>query len=63
MHGLRSFGPPFRALVDYHLERGWMLLHDAVGVSCKRSATTENQDPGAWYLGCVSDFVSEHNLT
>ena len=39
---LRSFGPPSRALVDYHRERGAMPLHDAVGVNCKSGATTEN---------------------
>ena len=28
----------------YHLERGGMPLHDAVGINCKKGATTENQD-------------------
>ena len=32
---LRSFGPLSLALVNYHLERSGMPLHDAVGVSCK----------------------------
>ena len=27
----------------YHLERGGMPLHDAVGINCKKGATTENQ--------------------
>ena len=27
----------------YHLERGGMSLHDAVGINCKQGATTENQ--------------------
>ena len=27
----------------YHLERGGMPLHDAVGISCKKGATPENQ--------------------
>ena len=27
----------------YHLERGGMPLHDAVGINCKNGATTENQ--------------------
>ena len=26
----------------YHLERGGMPLHDAVGINCKKCATTEN---------------------
>ena len=25
--------------------------YDAVGVNCKRGATTENQGAGAWYMG------------
>ena len=33
---LRSFGPHSCALVDYHLERGGMSLHDAVRANCKR---------------------------
>ena len=48
---LRSFGPPSHALVDYHLVRGGMQLHDAVGVNCKRGATTEIQGAYAWYVG------------
>ena len=47
----RSFGPPSRALVDYPLERGGMALHCAVGVNCKKNATTENQGAVAWYMG------------
>ena len=27
----------------YHMERRGMLLHDAVGINCKKGATTENQ--------------------
>ena len=30
----------------YHMERGGMPLHDAVGINCKKGATTENQGPG-----------------
>ena len=30
----------------YHLERGLMPFHDAVGVNCKKGATTENQGSG-----------------
>ena len=50
-------GPSSHALVDYHLERGGMPLHDVVGVNCKRDAATENQGTGAWYRtkGCVFD--------
>ena len=36
---------------DYHLERGGMPLHDAVGVKCKKCATTENQGSGVKYMG------------
>ena len=48
---LRSFGPPSHALVDYHLERGGMPLHDAVGVNRTRVVTTENHATGVWYMG------------
>ena len=27
----------------YHLERGGVPLHDAVGINCKKGTTTENQ--------------------
>ena len=35
----------------YHLERGGMPLHDAVGINCKRGPTTENQGSGVKYMG------------
>ena len=35
----------------YHMERGGMPLHDAVGINCKKDATTENQDSAAKYMG------------
>ena len=38
---LSTFGRPSRALMDYHLVRGRMTLHDAVGVNCKKIATTD----------------------
>ena len=47
---LRSFGSPSLALVDYHLERVIILLHDSVGVNPKRGATTKYQGAGAWYM-------------
>ena len=34
----------------YHLERGEMALHGAVGINCKKGATAENQDPNVKYL-------------
>ena len=40
---LPSFGPPSRALVDDHLEKGGMPLHDALGVICEKDVTTKNQ--------------------
>ena len=27
----------------YHMERGGVPLHDAVGINCKKGTTTENQ--------------------
>ena len=35
----------------YHLERGGMPLHDAVGINCEKFATTENQGTDIKYLG------------
>ena len=35
----------------YHLKRRLMPLHDAVGINCKKGATTENQ--GAMLIACV----------
>ena len=45
------FGPPSSALVDYHLERAGMLLHDAIGENCEKDATAKNQAAGAQYMG------------
>ena len=54
----RSFllGPVFFRTVlpcsgGYHLERGEMPLHDAVGINCKKDATAENQCAGVKYMG------------
>ena len=35
----------------YHLERGGMPLHDAVGINCKKGATTEYQIVDIKYMG------------
>ena len=35
----------------YHMERGGMLLHDAVGINYKNGVTTENQGSGVKYMG------------
>ena len=35
----------------YHMERGGMPLHDAVGINCKKGATAENQGTGVKYMG------------
>ena len=34
----KSSGPPSRLLEADHLERGGMLLHDAVGIKCEKGA-------------------------
>ena len=36
--------------VGYHMERGGMPLHDAVGISCKNGATTENLGADVKYM-------------
>ena len=38
------FRTPLPCSGGYHMERGGMQLHDAVGINCKKGATTENQD-------------------
>ena len=35
----------------YHMERGGMPLHDAVGINCKKGATTENRDSAVECMG------------
>ena len=67
-HATMSFTPPFllgdvffRTALPcsggYHLERGRMPLHDAVGINCKNGATTENQGAGVsiWAKRCMFD--------
>ena len=42
------------------MERGGMLLHDAVGTNCENDATTENQGSGVKYMvlrGVLDDCV------
>ena len=34
----------------YHMEKGGMPLHDAVGINFKKGATTENQGSGVTYM-------------
>ena len=41
---------------DYHLERGGMPVHDAVGINCKNGSTTENQGAHVKYLGYGVDL-------
>ena len=36
---------------NYYLERGGMPLHDAIGINCKKGATTENQGADVKYMG------------
>ena len=51
-----AFAPPSHALVVITcMERGGMLLHDAVGMNCKKGATTENQTrlSNIWTKGCI----------
>ena len=35
----------------YHMERGLMPLHDAIGVNSKKDETTENQGSSVNYMG------------
>ena len=36
---------------DYHMVKGEMSSHDAVGINCKKGTTTENQGSGVKYMG------------
>ena len=49
----------------YHIERGGMPLHDAVGINYKNGATTENQDSAVKYMakGCILMTVCVFYLT
>ena len=40
--------------LGYHMERGEIPLHDAVGIYCKKGATTENQGSVVKYMGKVA---------
>ena len=37
----------------YHMETGGMQLHDVVGISCERGASTENHGSAVKYMGYV----------
>ena len=41
----------------YHLQRGGMPLHDAVGINCIKGATTKNQMSSIWAKGCMLIIV------
>ena len=47
-----------------HMERGGMLLHDVVGINCKKGATTEYhikaQVSSIWAKGCILIIVCVH---
>ena len=44
---------------DYHLQRGGMPLHDAVGINCQKGATTDfkAEMSSVWANGCVLMIV------
>ena len=43
----------------YYLEGGGMPLHVAVGKSCKKGATTENQGAGVKYMGYKGVYIDD----
>ena len=53
----------------YHLGRGGMPLHDAVGINCKNGATSENQDAGVKYIDyevyvwCLCRYLTWHDYS
>ena len=44
------FRPALPCSGGYHLQRGGMPLHDAVGINCKKGATTEYQGADVKYM-------------
>ena len=46
-----SFGTTLPCSGGYHLERGEMPFHDAIGINSKNGATTENQGADVKYMG------------
>ena len=64
--GTVFFRTAFPCSGGYHMERGGMPLHDAVGTNCKKGATTENQGSGVKYMGLevyLDDCVCVRHLT
>ena len=51
LHGTVFFWTALPCYGGYHMERGGMPLYDAVGINCKKGATTENQGSGVKYMG------------
>ena len=51
LHGPVFFRTALPCSGGYHMENGGMPLHDAVGINCKKGATTENQGSGVKYMG------------
>ena len=53
------FGTALPCSGCYHLERGGMPLHDAVGINCKNGVTTEYQGADVKYSakGCMLMIV------
>ena len=49
--GLVFFRTALPCSGGYHPERGGMPLHDAVGINCKKGATTGHQAAGVKYKG------------
>ena len=57
MLGLVFFWTGLSCSGGYHMERSGILLHDAVGISGKKGATTEikAQVASIWAKGCTFD--------
>ena len=51
LHGPLFFRTALPYFSGYHLERGLIPLHYAVGIICKLDETTENQGAGDKYMG------------
>ena len=55
--GSLFFRTSFPCSGGYHMERGGMPLHDAVGINCKKDESTENQGSGVKYMGSGVKYI------
>ena len=65
LHGTVFYGTSLPCSGSYHMERGGMPLHDAVGVNCKKAQLLKikAQVSSIWAKGCILMPVCVFYLT